>query len=262
MFERLVLRSSDSERYLDIFFLSLFFTVLSVLLVQHVVVFQVGGRNLGGVIAVLLTSLTASYPFVSYLLEEERMELQRDWAETKLLKRHAHQLELYLSFFLGSTTGFALSTFIAPESFYSVQLQVLESIRSPTGMAVGGVLFREIVRNNLWVFSLTFLLTFFIASGVLFVLAWNASVLGVLIGTTAGSALHVPALTLFYLPHGLLEVGGYVLAGIAGALLSYRAEAGMLGEGDADGSVITCDAAVLVAAGIAMILLAAAIEVL
>ncbi|MDY6769279.1 MAG: stage II sporulation protein M, partial [Candidatus Nanohaloarchaea archaeon] len=235
MFERLVLRVNDSERYLDVFLLSGFFTLLSVLLVRHVVVFQVGGSNLAGVIAVLLTSLAVSYPFVSYLLEEERMEMAEEWAETKLLLRHAHQLELYLSFFLGTTTGFAVSTFFVPESFYSVQMQVLSTVRSPTGMAVGGALFRDILVNNLWVFAITFLLTFFIASGVIFILAWNASVLGVLIGSIANSAFHVPVIGLFYLPHGLLEVGGYVHAGIAGALLSYKAESLMM-DGDADGT--------------------------
>lgn len=262
MFERLVLKFSNSERYLDVFLLSTFFTLLSALLVQHVVVFQVGSSNLGGVIAVLLTSLAASYPFVRYMLEEERRELRRNWAEKKLLRRHARQLELYLSFFLGATTGFALSTFFVPESFYSIQLQVLDAIRSPTGMAVGGAAFQEIVRNNLWVFSVTFLLTFFIASAVLFVLAWNASVLGVLVGTLANSAFHVPVVTVFYLPHGLLEVGGYVLAGIAGSLLSYGLESSMLGSGGEETGLVTQDTAVMLVIGVAMILLAGAIEVL
>lgn len=261
MFERLVVQFNDSERFVDVFLLSLFFTVVSVLLVQHVVAFRIGGSNLAGVIAVLLTSLAASYPFVSYLLEEEKMAVSRDWAETTLLKRHAHQLELYLSFFLGSTIGFAVSTFFVGQQFYAVQLQVLETVRSPTGMFFGGALFHEIVANNLWVFSVTFLLTFFIASGVLFVLAWNASVLGVLIGTLASSAFEVPVLTVYYLPHGLLEVGGYVLAGIAGALLSYRVESGLMGEEEASGRAVTWDTILLVAIGAGMIIAAAGIEV-
>ncbi|MDY6766464.1 MAG: stage II sporulation protein M [Candidatus Nanohaloarchaea archaeon] len=261
MFERLVVRFNDSERFVDVFLLSLFFTVLSVLLVQHVVVFRVAGSNLAGVIAVLLTSLAAAYPFVSYLLEEERMAVKKDWGEATLLRRHAHELELYLSFFLGATIGFALSTFFVGENFYAVQLQVLETIRSPTGMAVGGAVLQDIIANNLWVFSITFLLTFFIASGVLFVLAWNASVLGVLIGSIASSAAHVPVVTLYYLPHGLLEVGAYVLAGIAGALLSYRAESVLIDDETAAGQTVTRDAAVLLLIGVGFILAAAAIEV-
>ncbi|MDY6768833.1 MAG: stage II sporulation protein M [Candidatus Nanohaloarchaea archaeon] len=260
MFERLVVRFNDSERFVDVFLLSVFFTVLSVLLVQHVVAFQIGSSNLAGVIAVLLTSLAVAYPFVSYLLEEEEMAVSKDWSEATLLKRHAHQLELYLSFFLGATVGFALSTFFVSQEFYSVQLQVLETVRSPTGMAVGGAMFTDIIANNLWVFSVTFLLTFFIASGVLFVLAWNASVLGVLIGQLASSAVEVPVVTIYYLPHGLLEIGGYVFAGIAGALLSYRVESGIL-DGDVKGQAVTWDALILIVIGVAMIVAAAVIEV-
>ncbi len=262
MFERVILRFSNSERYFDIFLISAAFTILSALLVHHIVAFEVGGNNLGGVVAVLLTSLAASYPFVRYMLEEEKMETTRNWHEKKLVKRHARQLELYLSYFLGATVGFALSTFFLPESFYSVQLQVLDAIRSPSGMVIADALFQEILRNNLWVFSITFLLTFFIASAVLFVLAWNASVLGVLVGTAAESALEVPLVTAFYLPHGILEIGGYVLAGIAGSLLSYGLESSMLGDGGPETGIITRDTAVLLVVGVAMILIAAVIEVL
>ncbi len=262
MFERVVVRFNDSERLVDVFFLSLLFTLVSVFLVQHVVVFRIGGSNLAGVIAVLLTSLAAAYPFVSYLLEEERMEITRDWSETTLLRRHAHQLELYLSFFLGSTVGFALSTFFVDSTFYAVQLEVLETVRSPTGMAVGGTMFTDIIANNLWVLSVTFLLTFFIASGVIFILVWNASVLGVLVGTLASSAFEVPVVTMFYLPHGLLEVGAYVFAGIAGALLSYRVEFKVFEDGEAEGQAVTWDAVLLVGIAVVMILLAAAVEVI
>ncbi|MDY6774086.1 MAG: stage II sporulation protein M [Candidatus Nanohaloarchaea archaeon] len=262
MFERLTMKYSDSENYLDIFFLSFFFAFLSVLLVHHMIAFQVGGNTLGGVISVLLTSLAVSYPFVRYLLEEEEMEISENWTEKKLLERHAHQMELYVSFFLGTTLGFALSSFFVPKAFFSIQSQVLETIRSPTGMVVGNTVFQEIVRNNLWVFSITFVLAFFISSGILFILAWNASVLGVLIGNLADSAFHVPMVTLFYLPHGLLEVGGYVFAGIAGSLLSYKIEEGVLEEDHEGVWRVVKDSAVILVLGVLLILLAAGIEVL
>ncbi|MCJ7479256.1 MAG: stage II sporulation protein M [Candidatus Nanohaloarchaeota archaeon QJJ-7] len=261
MFERLALKFSNSENYLDIFLLSVFFTVLSVILVHRLVSFQVGQQNLGGVIAVLMTSLAVSYPFIRYLLEEEKVEISRDWEETKLLERHAHQLELYLSFFLGSTLGFAISTFLVPKAFYTVQNQVLETIRSPTGMVISNAVFEEILRNNLWVFSITFVLAFFISSGILFILAWNASVLGVLIGNLAGSAVKIPVITAFYLPHGLLEIGGYVLAGIAGSLLSYSVESEVMDE-NTELLLVTKDTVLMLVIGVVFILIAAVIEVI
>lgn len=263
MFERLAMRWSDSENYVDIALLAAAVTLVSILLVHHFVVFRVGGINLGGLIAVLLTSAGVSYPFVRYMLEEEEREFDERWTESRMLERHAHQLGLYLSFFLGVTVAFALATFLIPEQFFQVQLDVFRSIRgTATGNAAQLGVLGDIITNNLWVFALTFGLTFVLASGILFVLVWNASVLGIAIGSQAHSFLHVPWVTLFYVPHGTLEIGGYVLAGIAGSLLSYRVEADLFGEGDtAAKRQLTRDSLVLTGIGVLLILLGGVVEV-
>lgn len=263
MFERLVLELSDSESYLDVFLLSGFFTILSILLVQHLVVFRLDVIDLGGLVAVLLTSLAVSYPFVRYLIEEEQAELAQRWSEKKLLHRHAEQIELYMVFFLAVTLAFAVATFLVPESFFQVQFSVLESIRGPTGGATLQGAFMGIVTNNLWVFLITFVLTFFLSSGILFILVWNASVLGVLIGALANTALHIPYITLFYVPHGVLEIGAYVIAGIAGALLSYRVEADLYDDVDPGPKrAVTTDALLLIGIGIVLIVVAGGVEVI
>lgn len=263
MFERLVLYFSDHEDYLDIAILSLFFTVISVFLVHRIVPFNVGGTELAGVMVVLLTSLACAYPFVRHTLLREQEEAEHRWSEVRLLRRHAEDLKLYLAFFLGSTIGFALSTFFVPDSFYTIQRQVLRSIGAPTGQIWASTFFMEIVKNNLWVFSVTFILTFFITSGIVFVLAWNASVLGVLIGTLSTSILEVPLLTIPYLPHGLLEIAGYILAGIAGALLSYEAEMVLFEKSDIETDItLSRDVFTMLVLGVVFILVAGAIEVL
>jgi uncharacterized membrane protein SpoIIM required for sporulation len=263
MFERLVLYFSNREDYLDIGIISFFFTVISVFLVHRLVPFNVGGTQMAGLMVVLLTSLACAYPFVRHLLLQEQKEVENTWSESRLLRRHAEDMSLYLAFFVGTTLGFAASTFFVPGSFYSIQMQVLDSIGAPTGNFWNATFFWEIVTNNLWVFAVTFILTFFIASGVVFVLAWNASVLGVLIGDLSTSLLEVPILTIPYLPHGLLEIAGYVLAGIAGALLSYEAELVMFEEHDVDiDKTLVIDVATLLVLGVGCILVAGMIEVL
>lgn len=264
MFERLVLAVSDSDNYTDLAVLSMFFGLLSVILVHRVVPFRVGSQELAGVMAVLILSLAMAYPFVRYLLERERAEVQTRWNESRLLKRHAEDLSLYLAFFIGTTFAFAIATFVVPESFFSVQLEVLQSIGAPTGSITNPSFFMEIVENNLWVFAVTFVLTFFVTSGIVFVLAWNASVLGVLVGTLSQSVLHVPLLTLPYLPHGILEIGGYILAGIAGALMSYQAEEFMMHSDEAFTTAkrVGLDAVTLLAIGVGLILVAGAVEVI
>lgn len=263
MLERLVLQLSDAENYLDMFIVSGLFTLLSIMLVHHVVPFKVSGTNFAGLLAVLITSLAMAYPFVSHLLRREKQEAENQYSEKTLIARHGQDLVLYLMFFLGATVAFALSTFFVPESFYAIQDGVLQSINGPTGNMIATGFMMEIIQNNLWVFAVTFVLTFFVSSGVIFVLIWNASVLGIHIGNFSESLFHVPLWTLPYLPHGLLEVGGYVLAGIAGALLSYEVEGTVLNEHDpATTWTITKDVLVLLLFGVVLILLGGFVEVI
>lgn len=262
MFERIVAQYTSDERYLDIAAASVVFTFLSIILVQHVMPFRVGGTDFGGLMAVLLTSLAVAYPFVKYLVKEERQEVVNRWSEKRLIRRHSKELELYLTFFLGTTVAFAVSTFFVPDGFYNIQMQVLSDIGAPTGQILGDPFFLRVLENNAWVFMVTFVMTFFVSSAVIFVLAWNASVLGVFIGDISAELIHVPIETLPYLPHGMLEIGGYILAGIAGALLSYEVEIIML-EGQ-DGvnvsRIITRDVIVLLAWGMLFVVLGAFIE--
>jgi len=51
---------------------------------------------------------------------------------------------------------------------------------------------------------------------MVFILVWNASVWGVFLSKIINTN---PIVALSYLPHRLLEMSGFVLAGIAGALL-------------------------------------------
>ncbi|PJD00839.1 hypothetical protein COU38_04275 [Candidatus Micrarchaeota archaeon CG10_big_fil_rev_8_21_14_0_10_54_18] len=56
---------------------------------------------------------------------------------------------------------------------------------------------------------------------MVFILVWNASVWGVFLSKIINTN---PIVALSYLPHRLLEMSGFVLAGIAGALLSHQFE--------------------------------------
>ncbi len=262
MFERIVVYFTDSDQYLDLGILSVFFTLLSVMLVNSLVPFRVGGQELAGIMTVLITSLAVAYPFVHYLLRREQEEIKERWSEPHLLRRHIEDFTLYMSFFLGCTIAFAASTFFVPNEFYTIQIQVLDSIGAPTGQVINTSFFMEIVANNLWVFFVTFVLTFFVTSGVVFVLVWNASVLGVLIGILSHSLTDVPIQTLPYLPHGIPEIGAYVLAGIAGALMSYQAELYMFGDENGHRTVLARDALTLLSIGVMMVLGAGVIEVL
>ena len=115
---------------------------------------------------------------------------------------------------------------------FSEQLFNLNQLGVVTGFVVSTAIFNEIVINNIKLVVLSVMLSFVFAAGALFILSWNASVVGVAIGTlivklkTAGVATG-PALagglytgTAFYLLHLIPEIIAYFLASVAGAFIS------------------------------------------
>ena len=82
-------------------------------------------------------------------------------------------------------------------------------------------LFTQIFLNNLKVLFFTILISIISLAGFLFMIIWNSSIVSYFIflkTTTNTSAL---VLFLNLLPHGLLEIGGYVLGGLCGILISF-----------------------------------------
>jgi len=101
----------------------------------------------------------------------------------------------------------------------------VDSIRqSITGNAIGGPQVASIIfSNNLRVYLIGLILSFIYGTGSVFILSWNASVVGALLAQQirqTGSIITGILRFLAILPHGILEYSGYILGGVAGALLS------------------------------------------
>ena len=91
----------------------------------------------------------------------------------------------------------------------------------------------------------------------MFIIVWNASILGVYIGYLAENITHIPVVALSFLPHGLPEIGGYLFAGMAGGILS----ASLIRRHSMDiTKKIFVDCLLLLAIGAVLILVAAGIE--
>ncbi len=177
----------------------------------------------GALMAVILVSLAASYPLVQFMRAEEHREERkiRKVSEGHILKRHGREVTVYFVFFLAVAIGFALVAQFIPSEFFAPQNKTIGAI---TGNVFEEGFFATILSNNLQVFLLTFVLSFFIAATMVFVLVWNASIFGVFIQQNISHFLHAPGFIAMYLPHGIFEIGAYVLAGLSGALLSHEFE--------------------------------------
>lgn len=81
----------------------------------------------------------------------------------------------------------------------------------------GGII--EILRNNLVVLATTLVISLIYLTGSTFVVTWNASVLACIVGEILLERKH-PIKIFGYLLHGFPEIVSYILAGIAGAIIS------------------------------------------
>jgi uncharacterized membrane protein SpoIIM required for sporulation len=180
-----------------------------------------------GFMSVVFTIIPSTF-FITYLIRrEEQME------ETYIKKhvncsfwgRHEKYIMVLLFFFAGLTMAYAISYLVLPGGFFLSQVNKINDIIGVSGKvgetASGKVLFlKSIFYNNIKVMLFSFIFSFIFGAGAIFIITWNASILGVRIGQISRSLWEVPIKSLPFLPHGILEIAGYIAAGLAGGLLS------------------------------------------
>jgi len=220
--------------------------------------------NLSGLFAVLFTIIPAAYLFTELIKKEESLEEKEIKAYHK--KSFWDKHELYVKwaglFFIGITLSFSVWSFLLPQDFFQVQNHKIEQIqgRFLTGEYVHGDFgsFVKIVYNNLQVMLFAFIFSLAFGAGAVFIISWNASILGVAIARVAGHPLNIPVASLRYLPHGIPEIAAYLVAGLAGGILS---AAVIRNEDNRIMRIIALDCARLMVLAIALVLVAGAIEV-
>ncbi|MFH0986870.1 MAG: stage II sporulation protein M [Candidatus Micrarchaeota archaeon] len=137
--------------------------------------------------------------------------------------------------------------------------------------------FADIFVNNMEVLVLAFVLSLMLGAGAIFLIAWNATIIGVLIAKIAetpaafgalelmpgNTALNyifaLPYTLLLLLPHGIFEFGAYFIGAVAGGILSVA----IIREKYKMGSImpIAFDSLKYFAIAVALLLVGAVIEV-
>ncbi len=181
-----------------------------------------------GVVFPLLITIGMAPIFYNIFNYDE--EIEEKQAEKKINKgffqRHAETIWLFSLFFIGVfITTFTVSL-IAPESIVSSlfkpQLDSIFFSQSISGNIISKNLLNIVVFNNLKVMLFAFVLSFVLSTGALWILGWNASVLGVYFAgfIKKGMFLEFASSTVGIFPHAPLELIGYFLAGLSGGILS------------------------------------------
>jgi len=201
-------------------------------------------KTYASMVMVFLTTM-AAVPFMYQIINmEEEKDLQAE-EEVWLLKEHGKALMAFIWLFIGMTLAFGLFyVVLSPETVsiaFKSQSDTIMAINPATGNASAEYAhFTRIFLNNVRVLVFCILFSFLYGSGAIFILAWNASVIGTAMGNVirqglAEAAAEVGALGashyfavisygLFkYSIHGIPEILAYFTAGLAGGIISIAA---------------------------------------
>lgn len=160
--------------------------------------------------------------------------------ESLLMKEHMHILYFFIYLFLGMTMSYCFWFTFLPDSVAlkacSSQIETLSSIGHKMGFTGSATTspytVGVILSNNLRVWAFCILFSFLYGAGAIFILTWNASVIGVAIGNVVRVSLdklggktllhHLAVLPtgLTFMVHGLPEVASYFLGALAGGIIS------------------------------------------
>lgn len=170
---------------------------------------------------------------------EEKAELREHGNPATFLERHFHLIQVFMFLFIGITLAYSfwylnLSTEHRTDVFEEQEnnWKRIDALRgNATGILPSGacqsndlftLAFNCIFANNALVLAWSLLLALLYGAGAIFSIAWNASVIGlVLAKETALNGLQNGLMrAIGLIPHGGLEIGGYFLGAIAGGLVS------------------------------------------
>ncbi len=181
--------------------------------------------------------------FFRLFAHEERAEALKPKNPATFLGRHFHIIKAFGFFFIGIVITFAFWYQNLPLDYKGDVFREQEKnwvrIVSLSGQAQGtGIIescqfalqekkfvelaFSCIFANNAIVLAWSLLLSFFYGAGAIFLIAWNASVIGLVIGKEIELSGLVSGFlrAVGLLPHGMPEIVSYFIGAIAGGIVS------------------------------------------
>ncbi len=273
----LLINPKNAERQpWEMFFLGMIYTSIAILLSMWIF-----DENIG-LVMVFFTAISCTYLIQRTLRLEHNKDLKIK-KEMDLLREHSKALSFFMFLFLGFTVSFSLWYIFTPveltNKIFSIQIATIESINAAvvTGNSfIDLTYFSKIMSNNLKVLFFSFIFAFFYGAGAVFILAWNAAVVGTAIGSFVRSGLSTLATNfglvgignymstyslglLRYLTHGWLEILAYFTAALAGGIISIALIRHQFGSKQFERTMI--DSIDLIILSVIMIVVAAGIEV-
>ncbi|MEA3430537.1 MAG: stage II sporulation protein M [Nanoarchaeota archaeon] len=225
--ERLINPKTIKGKPWEMFFVGIFYSFIAIIL--SLWIFK-------GYVSIVMITLTviASIPFVYKSIEQEEIKDEKLKKEKQLLKAHKKFILPFMYLFLGFVTTFCLVYLFFPsgmvQNIFSAQIETITSINAFTGNFLNLNTFSAIFFNNMKILIFCIIFSFFYGAGAIFILTWNASVMGVAIGSSIKNGLatitglsyfHVAGFSIMkYFLHGIPEIIAYFIAALAGGIVS------------------------------------------
>jgi len=224
------------KRPWEMFFLGFVYSSIAILLSLWIF------RDQASLIMVFLTVM-ACVPIVYNTMKLEESKDLEISSERRLLKEHNKAIIFLMFLFFGITLSFvAWYIFLPSDTLNLVFDKQTATIQSINNQVSGNAYqqfstFTRIFLNNIKVLAFATLFAFIYGAGAIFILTWNASVIGTAIGNFIRSNLsqyagllgfekfasyfNVVSIGLLrYILHGIPEILAYFYGGLAGGIIS------------------------------------------
>ncbi len=239
MFEMLIKPKKAERHPWELFFIGLFYASLAILIVNWVFAQDTVLSKYLGVLVVTFTVIF-SMPFIYYTIRLEEKKIIPGRGTMSLLQEHKKALLAFMWLFFGFVVAFSFWYIVLSNTqSFSAQIETYCAINRPTnfeqcvseysiktgsqttGLATGTSRLFLIFTNNIYVLIFTLLFSLLFGAGVIFILAWNASVIAAAVGIFAKSDLAALPLGIArYMIHGIPEIASYFIVALAGGMVS------------------------------------------
>ncbi|MBU0929972.1 MAG: stage II sporulation protein M [Nanoarchaeota archaeon] len=234
--ESIISPRKAEKKWWELFFIGFLYASIAIFL--SIWIFE----QYASLVMVFLT-VTASVPLMYNTMRYEEHEDVICSTESKRMINHFKVLRFLIMLFLGFVLAYTIFYVFLPndivQTVFNSQTQTINSINSRVaGNFFNDMqIFEKIFLNNIKVLLFCIFFAFFYGAGAIFILTWNASVISAAIGNIIRTNLAIYAkdfgllsiwtyFSIFsvgilrYLIHGIPEILGYFVGGLAGGIIS------------------------------------------
>lgn len=239
MLEMLINPKKAERRPWELLFVGVFYASLAILLVQWIFAEDLVLSKYSGILVVTFTVMF-SMPFVYYTIKLEESKIVDGIGMISLLNEHKKAIYAFIFLFLGFVIAFSFwYIMLSSTENFRAQIETYCYINRPsnfqecatqysikgdsigTGFFTSNDRFLKIFSNNIYVLVFTLIFSLIFGAGVIFILAWNASVIAAAIGIFTKSQLSgLPLGFARYMVHGIPEIASYFIVALAGGIIS------------------------------------------